>query len=44
MKTAVIILAFGGLIILSYKPRKERIGITPVKVELIYKLTKVDAG
>ena len=40
----LIILAFGALIVLSYKQRKERIKISPVKVDRIYKLTKMDAG
>lgn len=41
---ALIILAFGAIIALSYKPRKERIEIAPVKIDLVYKLSKVDAG
>ena len=44
MFNKLIILAFGALIVLSYKPRKERIKISPVKVDRVYKLTKADAG
>lgn len=39
----LVILAFGALIVLSYKPRKTK----EVKIENVpvyYKLTKVDAG
>lgn len=38
----IIILTFGALIILSYKPRKEKVKIE-IKHEY-YKLTKADAG
>jgi hypothetical protein len=38
----LIVITFGVLIILSYKPKKEKVIIS--KVEHIYKLTKVDAG
>ena len=43
MVSKLIILAFRALIVLSYKPRKVR-EIPPVKVDRVYKLTKVDAG
>lgn len=44
MRDFFIILAFAILIIASYKPRKERIIVEPIKINLTYKLTKVDAG
>lgn len=42
MKPIIIILAFGALIVLSYKPRKVK--QLEFKYDKIGKLTKADAG
>lgn len=41
---AFIIVAFEALIVMSYKPRKEKVKSGSVKIDHIYKLTKADAG
>jgi hypothetical protein len=41
---SLIVIAFGSLVVLSYKPRKEKVKCDPVKIDQCYKLTKVDAG
>lgn len=40
----LIIILFGDLIVLSYKPRKKTSVVYPTKIDLSYKLSKIDAG
>lgn len=43
MKPIFIILAFGALIVLSYKPKKQKT-VYQYKIHSVGKLTKADAG